>query len=395
MMETSTLHPVLADFLTSGLPSPRAEEWKYDTFLTELRRHGFGMATDGPASAPALPFEGPVNRIVLGGGAPRMEVAPEDAGFVQWLPAGEALPAFLRADREENPFIGLAHTTAPGRLHIHVPAGQRPTRPFVIRYAAHADGPVFLPAVISWQVDADAALTLWEVSSPMGAGPVWMVRLGYGTVAAGGRLVQGLLQSAEGLHYEIFHTHTELAARAHYAHDYFGWSDRRRSRHNLHVTFTGAEAEGHMNGLFLTEGKGVIDVHSRFTHAAPHCHSHEQYHGLLRDRAIGVFNGKIYVHAVAQQTDAYQSSRNVLLDGTPTMNAKPQLEIFADDVRCSHGCTVGPLDEASVFYLQARGIDPRRARTMLATAFGRQAIDRMAPAFGKVAMSIFEEKVEL
>ena len=379
--------------MEAGLPTTRHEEWKYDTFLSELRRHAFQAATADAGETAPTPFDMPVNHIIFSGGTPALHVTDEDADLVRWLPEAGPLPQWLAADREENPFIDLAAATAPGRLHIRIPAGRTPSRPFVITYAAAAEKAVFLPAVLTWEVEEGGTLTLWETAQPAGNAPVWLLRLGYGTVAPNGKMTHGLLQTADGPHYEIFHTHTQLAAHTHYAHDYFGWSSRRRSRHNLHVTFTGPRAEGHMKGLFLTEGKGFIDVHSRFTHAAPECHSNEQYHGLLRDQGVGVFNGKIYVHPEAQKTDAYQSSRNILLDGVPTMNAKPQLEIFADDVRCSHGCTVGPLDERSIFYLESRGIRPEQARTMLAAAFGRQVIQEMNTSFAAAAAPIFEEKI--
>jgi Fe-S cluster assembly protein SufD len=121
----------------------------------------------------------------------------------------------------------------------------------------------------------------------------------------------------------------------------------------------------------------LVDHHTLMDHRQPNCNSHEYYHGILTDQSRGVFNGKIYVHQIAQKTDAIQNSRNLVLSDSATINAKPQLEIYADDVRCTHGATIGQLDEDSVFYLRARGINEALARRMLIHAFASDVVDRI------------------
>lgn len=132
-----------------------------------------------------------------------------------------------------------------------------------------------------------------------------------------------------------------------------------------------------LNGLYLGMGKQLVDHHTRLVHAKSHCTSHQVYKGILDDSASGVFNGRILVKPDAQKTDAIQSSRALLLTETATINTQPQLEIFADDVRCTHGATVGQLDAEAVFYLRSRGIDETAARGLLTYAFANEVIDKI------------------
>jgi Fe-S cluster assembly protein SufD len=127
--------------------------------------------------------------------------------------------------------------------------------------------------------------------------------------------------------------------------------------------------EAHLYGIYLQQGQSHIDNHTVVDHAKPHCESNELYKGMLDDQSTGVFNGKIFVRQDAQKTNAYQSNKNVLLSEGASVNTKPQLEIFADDVKCSHGCTIGSLDDESLFYLRSRGIPENIARSLLLHGF--------------------------
>src|SRR5438105_14786657 len=132
------------------------------------------------------------------------------------------------------------------------------------------------------------------------------------------------------------------------------------------VLLTGCE--GTLNGLYLVSGKQHVDNHTALDHTAPHAASHELYKGILDGSSSAVFNGKIFVRKDAQKTDAKQTNKNLVLSEDSTINTKPQLEIFADDVRCTHGATVGQLDEEAIFYLRSRGIAREQAREMLTHA---------------------------
>jgi Fe-S cluster assembly protein SufD len=148
-------------------------------------------------------------------------------------------------------------------------------------------------------------------------------------------------------------------------------------RNDVNAYLGGEGIECTLNGLYLADGRQLVDNHMRVEHAMPHCASHELYKGILDGKARSVFNGLIHVHPGAQKTDAKQSNRNLLLSADAIANSNPQLEIFADDVRCTHGSTVGQLDDDAVFYLRSRGIGAAAARSILTYAFASDIVERI------------------
>jgi len=132
-----------------------------------------------------------------------------------------------------------------------------------------------------------------------------------------------------------------------------------------------------MYGLYLLKGNTLADNHTVVDHRQPNSLTNEFYKGIMDDNSRGVFNGKIFVRPNAQKTNAFQANRNILLSDKATVNTKPQLEIWADDVKCSHGCTTGQLDEEALFYLRARGIDRNSARAMMLYAFAAETFDKI------------------
>jgi Fe-S cluster assembly protein SufD len=148
-------------------------------------------------------------------------------------------------------------------------------------------------------------------------------------------------------------------------------------RNNLTLNLLGSNSVGNMYGLYLLDGKTHVDNHTNVDHTIPHAESNELYKGILADQSRGVFNGKIFVRQIAQKTNAFQQNNNILLSEDAIINTKPQLEIWADDVKCSHGCTVGQLDEEALFYLQARGIDKITAKGLLLYAFAGEVLDKI------------------
>jgi Fe-S cluster assembly protein SufD len=147
------------------------------------------------------------------------------------------------------------------------------------------------------------------------------------------------------------------------------------ARTNIYTSLDGAAATCTLNGLYLTDGVQHLDNQTSIEHIAPNCPSHEVYKGVLDGRSHGVFNGKVYVHPEAQKTDGKQSNNNLLLSPNARVDTKPQLEIFADDVKCTHGATVGRLDEIAMFYLNSRGIGPETARMLLTYAFAADVLE--------------------
>jgi Fe-S cluster assembly protein SufD len=146
-------------------------------------------------------------------------------------------------------------------------------------------------------------------------------------------------------------------------------------RNNLNIRLSSEYSEASLVGLYMVKGTTHIDNHTLVDHAKPNCYSNELYKGLLDDKSTGVFNGKIYVRQDAQKTNAFQSNKNILLSKDATMNTKPQLEIFADDVKCSHGATTGMMDEEPLFYLRSRGISEKKAKALLMHAFAADILE--------------------
>ena len=169
----------------------------------------------------------------------------------------------------------------------------------------------------------------------------------------------------------------------------------RIARNQVQALFEGEGGEAILNGLYLGHGEQLIDHHTAVDHAKPRCESHEFYHGILADRAHGVFNGKIFVRQDAQKTNAKQTNRNLLLSNNAMIDTKPQLEIYADDVKCTHGATVGQLSQEALFYLRARGIGLELARRMLIQAFASDVVERIGieqvrASLGQILVERFE-----
>ncbi len=150
-------------------------------------------------------------------------------------------------------------------------------------------------------------------------------------------------------------------------------------RNNLNVILDAKNCEAHLYGLYFQSGHSHIDNHTVVDNIKPNCLSNELYKGILSDHATGVFNGKIFVRQPAQKTNAYQSNKNILLSDNCSVNTKPQLEIFADDVKCTHGCTVGSLNEEGLFYLRSRGISEKTARNLLLAAYASDILEQVKP----------------
>ena len=149
------------------------------------------------------------------------------------------------------------------------------------------------------------------------------------------------------------------------------------TRNNLNFYHFGERLTSTLNGITIIGEKQHVDHYTLVRHAAPNCESFQDYKGIYSDRSTGVFNGKVFVEKDAQKTNAFQKSNNILLSDKATINAKPQLEIFADDVKCSHGCTVGQLDETALFYMQQRGIPKKEAKALLMYAFSNAVIENI------------------
>lgn len=189
-----------------------------------------------------------------------------------------------------------------------------------------------------------------------------------GHVGRGARLGLDKVQNEQGKVFHLAHEHVTQASdstfRIHTMTVQGHWV-----RNELNVAQKGRGAHTVMHGVYLPKDHEHVDNHTTMDHTVPNCTSSELYKGILYDRSTGVFNGKVFVRQEAQQTNAYQQNANIVADQGASINAKPELEIYADDVKCSHGCTVGQFDDEALFYLESRGIGERAARALMVQAF--------------------------
>lgn len=165
-------------------------------------------------------------------------------------------------------------------------------------------------------------------------------------------------------------------------------------RNNLNFYQQGQHCNSTLKGITIIEGKQHVDHSTLVHHQAPNCESHQDYKGIFDERSVGVFNGKVLVDKIAQKIDAFQQNNNILVDDKATINAKPQLEIFADDVKCSHGCTIGQLDQDALFYLRSRGIGIKEARALLMYAFANNVLESVKiPELKKRINTLIAQKI--
>jgi Fe-S cluster assembly protein SufD len=198
-------------------------------------------------------------------------------------------------------------------------------------------------------------------------------------LAADARVEHCRLQNENEQTFHVSWVQAEQARNSHWLSHSIATGGR-VARNQIQTRLNAEGAEAILNGLYLARGEQLIDHHTVVDHAQPRCESHEFYFGILAGRAHGVFNGKIFVRQDAQKTNAKQTNRNLVLSENALINTKPQLEIFADDVKCTHGATVGQLNEEALFYLRARGIGADLARRMLVRAFANDAVERITLA---------------
>lgn len=177
------------------------------------------------------------------------------------------------------------------------------------------------------------------------------------------------LQKSTAQYRMVEHTEVEQLPESLYNNYTFTLPGMQFVRNNLNFDLNGSDIESHMYGLYLTSSNQLVDNHTLVNHQQPDCESNQLYKGIMTDRSRAVFNGKVYVHSIAQKTNAFQQNNNIVVSDDATIYSKPQLEIFADDVKCSHGSTIGQLDQNALFYLRSRGLGKKEAESILFNAF--------------------------
>lgn len=384
----------ISQFAELGYPTLHDEDWRF-TNVAHAAKLPFLPATE-PASASVtladlkqFPFaEQPGSRLVFVDGHYAAALSNLTA-----LPAGVKVASLKQAlatdaalieqhlahysGNEANAFAALNIAFFTDGLFVHVPKNVSVEEPVQVVYlstAAETGAAAHVRNLVL--VDAGAKFTLLESYVSLATAP-------YVTNAVTEMVV------SDNAWVEHVKFQDEAADAYHFAalHGVFGRTSKvwthslalggKLARYNLRTKLDGEGLEAVLNGLYLTRNEQVVDHHMIVEHAKAHCASHEYFNGILDDKSKGVFHGRILVKPDAQKTDAKQTNRNLLLSDDATADAKPQLEIYADDVKCTHGATIGRMNEEQIFYLRARGIGEKTARRMLMHAFAGEIIDRV------------------
>ena len=399
----------LARFAELGFPTVQHEDWRF-TNVARIAKLPFRPVVEPPfedlssETLSGFTFASlPGTRLVFVNGhfakelsTPRSlpdgvkagslaDALARDAGLLE-----KHLGCYTQAD--SNAFAALNTAFFSDGAFIHVPSGRGVSEPIQLLFVSTAQeaGATIHPRNLIL-AEANSQLTVIESYVTL-ADAAYFTNTVTELVVGDGAAVEHLKfqdESAEAFHLGTMHA---LFGRASTAHLHSFALGGRLSRYNLRTKLAGEGLECILNGLYLTHGVQLADHHMVVEHAAPHCASHEYFNGILDDRSRGVFHGRILVQPAAQKTDAKQTNRNILLSDEATADTKPQLEIYADDVKCTHGATIGQLDEDAIFYLRARGLGLETARQMLIHAFAGEIIDRVkcAPAREELDKLIWE-----
>jgi Fe-S cluster assembly protein SufD len=394
-----------ARFTALGFPTVRDEEWRFTNPAPVV-------SVDYQPANPAAPVTAQQIEGFLYGSAPNRVVVVNGRyspalSRLQQVPAGVvagSLSEFVNAERQADTAASLRHlgqlADLDGRAfvalntahlddgaYVHVPDGVIVDEPidvlFVSTNAAGAPATVSYPRcliVVGDRTQVRLVETYVGTDSAYLANAVTEVFVGENAIVDHYKVQQESLAASH-----IATMHVRAARGATFSSHSFTLGGR-FVRNDVIARLDGEGAEVTLNGLYLADGDRLVDNHTTIDHARAHCPSHEIYKGILGGRARAVFNGKIIVRPDAQKTDAKQTNRALLLSDDALINTKPQLEIFADDVKCTHGAAIGQLDEDAIFYLRARGLTFAEARDMLIHAFAGEILDRVQIAPLKQAL---------
>ncbi len=378
-------------FTASGLPTPRIEEWKF-TDLRVLARQSFVPIAAAEPSARAVTdilsaraIAGPRLVFVDGWFMP-------GASDVSGLPDGATIGplskiigdgsdvnlsrrAFEMDEADDHSPLSDLNTALAGEgAALRIGRGVTCSQPIAIVFiGGGAENAAFHPRnLVIVEEGASAAL----IEHHIGAAPHAYLanQVSRIDVGAGARLIHAVVQDVPTQAYDLSASRVSVARDALYE-GFFLAVGGHLSRQEVSVRLLGQGAECRLSGAYLLRGEQHADMTTFIHHEVPHTSCREVFKGVVDDRSRGVFQGRIVVHKGADKTDGHQSSKAILLSDEATVDAKPELEIYADDVKCSHGSTMGELDDAALFYMRSRGISEARARVLLIEAFIDEALD--------------------
>ncbi len=379
----------LETFTRLGIPNRRLEDWRF-TNVAGLTDRTYDLMP--PVTSSDHHVESLLQRATLDSEAYRL-VFINGRFSAEWsavadLPSGvviEDLAGSIRSlpnemkgilcdnlDIDDSPFAALNTAFLDDGANIAIDDSVTLDRPIHLVFLSVGEGQGVSHPRILIRIGKDSKAQVIE--SYLGVGDSYFTNaVTQIEVDASAKLEHHKLQHEQLGALHLAATHVNQQADSDFRSHYFSFGAS-LSRNEINCKLDGERIETTLNGLYMPTGNQLMDCRTRIDHAKPNCNSHELYKGILDDEARGVFNGKIFVHQDAQKTDAKQSNQALLLSDDAVVNTKPQLEIYADDVRCTHGATIGELDEKALYYLRSRGVPLELARKMLIFAFANDVV---------------------
>jgi Fe-S cluster assembly protein SufD len=380
-----------------GIPTVKHEEWKYTRigglfnkdYQFPVSRQSIVALTPADISAFQLPGHEEANELVFVNGFYSSTLSTIRSEELVIIPLEEA----ATGEHKDIVKTHLGHSShylkdginalntafVNGGVFIHVKKGQAAAHPVYIYNITDArSANIFSQLRSLVYVAENAQVQLIETYATLGVSESFTNQVMEVVVERDALVEYYKIQNDTSQASQVSTTHFRQTGKS-YIHCVTASLNGGIVRNNLNIIMEAEHTEAHLYGLYFQSGKSHIDNHTIVDNVKPHCFSNELYKGIMSGESSGVFNGKIFVRQDAQKINAYQSNKNVLLSENASVNTKPQLEIFADDVKCSHGCTVGQLDENALFYMQSRGISERTAKSLLIHAFATDILEHIKP----------------
>jgi Fe-S cluster assembly protein SufD len=391
LINDTTRRQAIVRFSELGFPTTKNEEWKY-TSLKPVLTHKFKHSSPGDAfklrKQDVIPFHiagADANVLVFENGRFNSELShinAESGIIIDSIDNHLSHPLFVQyfakyADYTNEALVALNTAFALDGAFVHVPNNKVVEKPIHLMFVNDSREDKFVAYPRNLVVcGKNSKVTLVESFHSVGNNHSFTNAVTEIIADENANVDLYKIQVENEKAYQVSNTQVDQEASSNCSVHTVTLSGA-IVRNNLSYLLNGTNCETHMYGLYILSGNQLVDNHTLVDHAKPHCYSNELYKGIMDDNSIGVFNGKVMVRPDAQKTNAYQSNSNILLSDDATINTKPQLEIYADDVKCSHGATTGQLDNESLFYLRSRGIGEEKARMMLMFAFASDIINNI------------------
>ncbi len=387
-------------YLAQGIPAPKAEEYKFTNISKKLEQ----KITDLP---PALPFAVTAEQVksavyegfdgdilVFANGNFLPELSSKIKGVeISLISEKSDLKLGSIAKPEKDAFAALNQATFQDGIFISVPNKAQVEKPILLLSFDQANGGQLIQPRVWIEVGDFSEVTFIDQSISLGESSYFVNEVVEVKGGVNSHVHYYRIQNEGKNVIEVSTIEADIQKDSTFNSVNISLSGD-MVRNNLNLNLVGSNSEGNMYGIYLLNGKTHVDNHTNVDHTIPHAESNELYKGILADQSRGVFNGKIFVRQDAQKTNAFQQNNNILLSDDATVNTKPQLEIWADDVKCSHGCTVGQLDEEALFYLQTRGIDKLQAKGLLLHAFAGEVLEKIkTESFREYCDSLIQERL--